>query len=557
MALNCKRIFLTVITFILCLGSAWAQSAQAKAEAAFKNGNYADAAQLYDAAASLETDASAKSEYYAAAKKSRNCAELLRAAESLYEKASESLLEEDYNAAKSKCQSLLKYNKNDKEAIRISGLCDEALAVITAAKVEEELWASVTSECTIDAYGEYLEKYPSGVYADEARNLMEQIELAAKYEAEQAAQREAELAAQREAELAAQREAELAAQREAELAAQREAELAAQHEAELAAQREAELAAKQKEMQEYHSFMASPTISAGRQFLRTYFNSEYHDEVSNTVAALYLESLDEKSPAYDFVLAKNYAIDPALKEQISLKESEIKRRKEETARASASQTQKYSAPAIAGTTTTGGAVAKTPKVKKNRVWLDVGLDWETSEKVQALSPRLGLKFGHPSDFFNFYAGVRMFSLGYKNFNGAPEYPALDYVTLPVYAGMKFGLFKAGKNGRLYLAVEGSYSLDPTMSYYATEDVEEYTDISLSANSNVWDLSGKLGLCLKWFDFGVYYKHLMKPLYNEGYFIDEAYDHELLSSCNYFGKFTSHSRLGVYVTIAIRLGKKVE
>lgn len=525
MALNCKRIFLTVITFILCLGSAWAQSAQAKAEAAFKNGNYADAAQLYDAAASLETDASAKSEYYAAAKKSRNCAELLRAAESLYEKASESLLEEDYNAAKSKCQSLLKYNKNDKEAIRISGLCDEALAVITAAKVEEELWASVTSVCTIDAYGEYLEKYPSGVYADEARNLMEQIELAAKYEAEQAAQREAELAAQREAELAAQREA----------------ELAAQHEAELAAQREAELAAKQKEMQEYHSFMASPTISAGRQFLRTYFNSEYHDEVSNTVAALYLESLDEKSPAYDFVLAKNYALDPALKEQISLKESEIKR----------------TAPAIAGTTTTGGAVAKTPKVKKNRVWLDVGLDWETSEKVQALSPRLGLKFGHPSDFFNFYAGVRMFSLGYKNFNGAPEYPALDYVTLPVYAGMKFGLFRAGKNGRLYLAVEGSYSLDPTMSYYATEDVEEYTDISLSANSNVWDLSGKLGLCLKWFDFGVYYKHLMKPLYNEGYFIDEAYDHELLSSSNYFGKFTSHSRLGVYVTIAIRLGKKVE
>ena len=155
MVSSCKRILLVLLSFVLCLGNARAQNAGALADTAFKQGKYADAAQLYDLAASTESDADKRANYYTSAKNSRNCARYIAEAADLYDTALLNDAEVDYKAAKSRCQSVLKYNKNDKEARRILDLCDEKLAFYAAAKAEEELWARVISDSTITAYNEY------------------------------------------------------------------------------------------------------------------------------------------------------------------------------------------------------------------------------------------------------------------------------------------------------------------------------------------------------------------------------------------------------------------
>lgn len=600
MVSSCKRILLVLLSFVLCLGNARAQNAGALADTAFKQGKYADAAQLYDLAASTESDADKRANYYTSAKNSRNCARYIAEAADLYDTALLNDAEVDYKAAKSRCQSVLKYNKNDKEARRILDLCDEKLAFFAAAKAEEELWARVISDSTITAYNEYLAEYPSGAHSDEAREQLAnyadqqlwqaalavgtieayedylagnpngryrseaQSEITAiKREAALAAQIKAKQATEREAELAAQRKAEEEAKREATRAAKRKAEQAAKREAELATRREAELAQaeKNKEYAAYQAFISSPSISEGRQFLRIYPSGEYRDKVSNTVATLYLKGLNENSPDSDFALAKSYAVDAMLAMQIADKEKEIKEKKEAAARAASTQTAVSSSVEKPRTGNTGTSpsrpVVKTYKYKqkKNRVWLEVGLDIESDEKVSAAAPRLGLKFGAPSDFFNFYMGVKYMSFDTDNFMEEVADPSLAFSALPVYAGIKLGVLKVGTNGRVYLAAEGSYSIFTDSGYFTSEEDGGFEyDISV-VNSNVWDLSGKIGVAMKWFDFGVYYKYLMTPVFNEQYLIDAGYAYEHLSSNGYFGDFTSKYRYGVYLNIALRLGKK--
>lgn len=603
---SCKRILLVLLSFVLCLGYAQAQNAGVLADTAFKQGKYADAAQLYDLAASTESDADKRANYYTSARNSRNCAKYIAEAADLYDTALLNDAEEEFKAAKSRCQSVLKYNKNDKEARRILDLCDEKLAFFAAAKAEEELWARVISDSTITAYNEYLAEYPSGAHSDEAREqlanyadqqlwqaalavgtieayedylaenpngryrseaqseitaIKREVALAAQIKAKQAAEREAELAAQRKAEEEAKREAARAAKRKAEQAAKREAEQAARREAELAARREAELAQaeKNKEYAAYQAFISSPSISEGRQFLRMYPSGEYRDKVSNTVATLYLKGLNENSPDSDFALAKSYAVDAMLAMQIADKEKEIKKKKEAAARAPSTRTAAPSPVEKPGTRITGTSpsrpVVKTYKPKKNRVWLEVGLDMESDDKVCAAAPKLGLKFGAPSDFFNFYMGVKYMSFDTDNFMEEVADPSLAFSALPVYAGIKLGVLKVGTNGRVYLAAEGSYSIFTDSGYFTSEEDGGFEyDISV-VNSNVWDLSGKIGVAMKWFDFGVYYKYLMTPVFNEQYLIDAGYAYEHLSSNGYFGDFTSKYRYGVYLNIALRLGKK--
>ena len=571
---SCKRILLVLLSFVLCLGYAQAQNAGALADTAFKQGKYADAAQLYDLAASTESDADKRANYYTSARNSRNCAKYIADAADLYDTALLNDAEEEFKAAKSRCQSVLKYNKNDKEARRILDLCDEKLAFFAATKAEEELWARVISDSTITAYNEYLAEYPSGAHSDEAREQLanyadQQLWQAAlavgtieAYEDYLAENPNGRYRSEAQSEITAiKREAARAAKREAEQAAKREAEQAARREAELAARREAEFAQaeKNKEYAAYQAFISSPSISEGRQFLRMYPSGEYRDKVSNTVATLYLKGLNENSPDSDFALAKSYAVDVMLAMQIADKEKEIKKKKGAVARAPSTRTAAPSPVEKPGTRITGTSpsrpVVKTYKPKKNRVWLEVGLDMESDDKVCAAAPKLGLKFGAPSDFFNFYMGVKYMSFDTDNFMEEVADPSLAFSALPVYAGIKLGVLKVGTNGRVYLAAEGSYSIFTDSGYFTSEEDGGFEyDISV-VNSNVWDLSGKIGVAMKWFDFGVYYKYLMTPVFNEQYLIDAGYAYEHLSSNGYFGDFTSKYRYGVYLNIALRLGKK--
>ena len=251
-------------------------------------------------------------------------------------------------------------------------------------------------------------------------------------------------------------------------------------------------------------------------------------------------------------MARSYAKDNSTKRAITEKENEIKKQKSSTSRTTSTSTtssSSYSSPYY-GTTAT-----RTVRTGKNRVWLEVGLDYEWVKPAKATAPKIGFKFGAPSDFFNFYFGVKYQSVSSDSFaeEEVQIYPYLCHETLPVYVGMKFGLIKINTSGRVYVAVEGSYNYTIDTYVHYSDNVADMKYIPMCVNEDLWDLSGKIGIAAGWFDCGFYYKHLMTPIFNDAVTLVEGYD--VLEQQGVFNNFTSKYRLGLYMNIGIRLGKK--
>ncbi|MGM9789181.1 MAG: hypothetical protein ACI3Y9_02615 [Candidatus Cryptobacteroides sp.] len=119
-----------IISLVLMAGicfSSYGQSAVSIAARAFSQCNYGEAAQLYDAAASMSQDAAEKSKLFNLAKKCRTCSSLSAQADKYYKAG-------NYSAAANAYKQIVAANPNDRTASSRLSQCNSRLANAAAAK---------------------------------------------------------------------------------------------------------------------------------------------------------------------------------------------------------------------------------------------------------------------------------------------------------------------------------------------------------------------------------------------------------------------------------------
>lgn len=165
-----KKILLTLGLCLLSIIS-YAQSAVQQADHAFASGNYSDATQLYEMAAStIANNETERKKLYDAA---NNCRKLV----SLHAKANKAYQAQQYETAMESYNLILKYNPKDSRA----NTRKKEYIKATQYAQEIAMWKKVDNQQKftdkVTEAKEYLKQYPSGRYKDEAKNLIAEGEL--------------------------------------------------------------------------------------------------------------------------------------------------------------------------------------------------------------------------------------------------------------------------------------------------------------------------------------------------------------------------------------------
>ena len=160
-----KKTLLTIGLIILSLGS-FAQSAVQQADRAFAVGNYSDATQLYEIAAStVAGNGLERKKLYDAANKCRKVSALQAQANKAYKAHNYKLAVDYYN-------QILKYNPHDSRA---------KTRVFEYVRIKEDIaWKNVCSAQSfmdkVNASQEYLTQYPSGRFKEEVSKILKEEE---------------------------------------------------------------------------------------------------------------------------------------------------------------------------------------------------------------------------------------------------------------------------------------------------------------------------------------------------------------------------------------------
>ena len=162
-----KKIFLTIAIVVLSLAS-YSQTAVQQAEKAFAAGEYSDAVQLYEVAAStmLGNDTE-RQKLYDAANKCRDIAAIQTKAENAYKT-------KNYKTAIGYYDQILKYNPNDPISKTRKNEC-----VYSIRNAEEIAAWKTVADCQnfadkVANAQKYLNKYPTGRYKQEATEIIEE-----------------------------------------------------------------------------------------------------------------------------------------------------------------------------------------------------------------------------------------------------------------------------------------------------------------------------------------------------------------------------------------------
>ena len=162
-----KKIFLTIAIVVLSLAS-YSQTAVQQAEKAFAAGEYSDAVQLYEVAAStmLGNDTE-RQKLYDAANKCRDIAAIQTKAENAYKT-------KNYKTAIGYYDQILKYNPNDPISKTRKNEC-----VYSIRNAEEIAAWKTVADCQnfadkVANAQKYLNKYPTGRYKKEATEIIEE-----------------------------------------------------------------------------------------------------------------------------------------------------------------------------------------------------------------------------------------------------------------------------------------------------------------------------------------------------------------------------------------------
>ena len=163
-----KKIFLTIAIVVLSLAS-YSQTAVQQAEKAFAAGEYSDAVQLYEVAAStmLGNDTE-RQKLYDAANKCRDIAAIQTKAENAYKT-------KNYKTAIGYYDQILKYNPNDPISKTRKNEC-----VYSIRNAEEIAAWKTVADCQnfadkVANAQKYLNKYPTGRYKKEATEIIEEV----------------------------------------------------------------------------------------------------------------------------------------------------------------------------------------------------------------------------------------------------------------------------------------------------------------------------------------------------------------------------------------------
>lgn len=576
-----RRYCISCVFMLLMAADLCAQSAIQQAQRAFNRGKYEDAEQLYDAAASLSANAEEKAEYYDRAKRCRTCVKLLYEAETLYANAGGNST--SYEQAKDKYQQVLAYNSHDEVARQGVLACEREIADIANRELEKKVWDKVRLEDKKEKYHEFLKDFSNGYFANQARERIRIIEDRELWEEKDRIGTEEAykdyLASTESGLYVSEAEQKIGAIHDDVLwaavmarndeAAYREyindsTNLYKGHLPEAQArlsiivigryadagkvdsrevvdaleaaegivefdEKISKLYEKSKAQVDYEAFLKSPGLYNGKAYLKKYPDSRHYDDVSETVAQLLLRELNINSTSADYQTALSYARTESTRKQIESRQKMWKSYKAKEKRVSA---------------------------WRERFSVGVGGIYEFIGSNYVWGPRAEVKVGTLTDLLNVYAGFQ-YSVG----GTSSEYLTslkLEYHSLPVYGGLELNVVRL-KNSSISLGVEASYDfpLKASCIYYplvgngdeetrGDEVIEEGREL-LNAT---WSLSGRLGLAFKRWEFGVYYKHLMSPLYNDSYLDrlpafnrEEAYSIKSLESA---------SRLGAYLIFNIEL-----
>lgn len=266
-----RRFICTLLAgFVIAL----AASAQNTSEAdkAFNGGKYDDAKKMYEMAASLIKDKTARDEVYNKAKKCTACKTKLTEANGYFKN-------HDYNAASKSYKELLTMNPKDPTAkSRIA----EIPALVERAKADDAKWAEVQYSGSYERYKEYADAYPSGKHISEAKERMRG------FEAEERERQQAEVRAQ--------------------------------------ALREQ---ARQEEESAYRSFANSRRLQSGLDYLSKYGETgDYAKEVKDILVELYCDK-------HDYSTARKYATGAERKLYVQTQERTYERQRTAKAEASA------------------------------------------------------------------------------------------------------------------------------------------------------------------------------------------------------------------------------
>lgn len=318
--------------------------------------------------------------------KAERCIKLMKTAQNLYNLAEQNKTEEAYESAKKAYQRIFEENRSDAYTRNRIAHCDSQIAQIATAANDRRTWEEIHSQGApaIETYQQYLELFPTGIYAEEAKSKIETIEdetfwgNTKKLNTKEAYERyiktskvgayksEAEMAIYRlndeeswQAALSAntieaykkyiddnnnpakqyQRSATVQLSKlqtmieiktrtiEAPDKKKTTAIVQTLEEASRVAslnKEEEETLRQYKQIEDYMNFSDHPTITAGLQFLKDYPSAEYADWVSNKISELYADRLSASSTQTDYDLAASYALSDHAQKYVQKKISTAK-----------------------------------------------------------------------------------------------------------------------------------------------------------------------------------------------------------------------------------------
>ena len=266
-----KRLFCTILMGVVIALVASAQDTS-QADKAFNGGKYDDAKNLYELAASMIKDKTARDEVYDKAKKCTACKKKLAEANGYFKN-------QNYSSANRSYKELLTLNPKDPTAkARIA----EIPSLIEKAKADDSKWAEVQNAGSYERYKEYADAYPNGKHISEARERMRGFE---------------------------------AEERERQQAEAREQALREQ--------------ARQEEENAYRSFENGRRLQSGLNYLSKYGeDGAYAKEVKDILVELYCDK-------HDYSTARKYATGAERKLYVQTQERTYERQRAAQAEASA------------------------------------------------------------------------------------------------------------------------------------------------------------------------------------------------------------------------------
>ena len=158
-----RSLFLMMFAFV-SLSSLAQSNSLTIARAEYKKGNYEDAVMLFNGALATESDVNTKMLIEKERALSSKCWKLLDQANYAYYR-------KNYEDAKRIYKTLLGINRYDSSSSYKHKQC---LIMIQNA-ADDEFWAKVVASKDVDEYANYIERYPAGLHATEAKTVISNV----------------------------------------------------------------------------------------------------------------------------------------------------------------------------------------------------------------------------------------------------------------------------------------------------------------------------------------------------------------------------------------------